>query len=49
MGISIKLSKTPGRVDKLHAPAYGEHTNEVLKQLGLTDAQIEQLAKEKVI
>jgi crotonobetainyl-CoA:carnitine CoA-transferase CaiB-like acyl-CoA transferase len=49
LGISIKLSKTPGRVDRLHAPAYGEHTREVLTQLGLSEAEIECLANDKVI
>jgi crotonobetainyl-CoA:carnitine CoA-transferase CaiB-like acyl-CoA transferase len=49
LGISIKLSKTPGRVDRLHAPAYGEHTREVLAQLGLSEAEIGRLADDKVI
>ncbi|RJP67329.1 MAG: CoA transferase [Candidatus Abyssobacteria bacterium SURF_17] len=49
MGIPIKMSDTPGRVDRLPAPAYGEHTHEVLTELGLTRAEIEMLAAEKVI
>ncbi len=49
IGIPIKLSETPGSVDRLPAPAYGEHTGEVLGELGLSEAEIEQLAAEKVI
>ncbi len=49
MGIPIKLSDTPGRVDRLPAPAYGQHTREVLEGLGLSEAEIERLAEEKII
>lgn len=49
LGIPIKLSRTPGRVDRLHAPGYGEHTREVLTHLGLSETEIERLAEEKVI
>jgi crotonobetainyl-CoA:carnitine CoA-transferase CaiB-like acyl-CoA transferase len=49
MGISIKLSKTPGRVDRFHAPAYGEHTRAVLTQLGLSQPDIDSLARDTVI
>ena len=49
MGIPIKLSETPGSVDRLPAPAYGMHTSEVLQGLGLSDEEIDKLAEEKVI
>lgn len=49
IGIPIKFSLTPGRVDRLPAPAYGQHTREVLRGLGLTDGEIDQLAADKVI
>ena len=49
MGIPIKLSETPGSVDRLPAPAYGMHTGEVLQGLGLSDEEIDKLAEEKVI
>ena len=49
LGIPIKLSKTPGCVDRFHAPAYGEHTREVLEGLGLRADEIKQLEAEKVI
>jgi crotonobetainyl-CoA:carnitine CoA-transferase CaiB-like acyl-CoA transferase len=49
MGIPIKMSDTPGSVDRLPAPAYGAHTRETLLGLGLSEAEIEKLAEEKVI
>ena len=49
MGIPIKMSETPGSVDRLPAPAYGAHTREVLLGLGLSEAEIEKMAEEKVI
>jgi crotonobetainyl-CoA:carnitine CoA-transferase CaiB-like acyl-CoA transferase len=49
IGIPIKFSATPGCVDRLPAPAYGQHTQEVLKSLGFTPNDIEQLANEEVI
>lgn len=36
-GIVPKLSKTPGQVDRL-APKLGEHTEEILKELGVDEA-----------
>jgi formyl-CoA transferase len=35
-GIVPKLSKTPGQVDRL-APKLGEHTDEILKELGVAE------------
>jgi formyl-CoA transferase len=43
-----RLSKTPGRV-KTSAPAVGENTNDILKEIGITPAQIEQLKKKNII
>jgi crotonobetainyl-CoA:carnitine CoA-transferase CaiB-like acyl-CoA transferase len=42
LGIPIKLSRTPGAVDK-PGPALGEHTDEVLQGLGYTPEDIEAL------
>jgi crotonobetainyl-CoA:carnitine CoA-transferase CaiB-like acyl-CoA transferase len=38
----VKLSRTPGRVRR-GGPALGEHTEEVLRDAGLTDAEIGEL------
>ena len=43
-----RLSKTPGRV-KNSAPSVGENTNDILKEIGITPAQIEQLKKKNII
>lgn len=43
-GVVAKLSKTPGEIKS--APAsFGMHTSEVLKELGMTDAEISELFK----
>jgi len=47
-GIGIKLSETPGRVRNL-APYAGEHTDEVLNNLGYTEQEIERLRKADAI
>ncbi|MBI5966860.1 MAG: CoA transferase [Deltaproteobacteria bacterium] len=48
IGIPIKLSETPGEI--LHpAPSLGEHTEEILKELGYSAEAIEGLRREKVI
>jgi len=48
VGFPIKLSATPGRV-RLPSPGYGEHTREVLEELGYTEGDIEALEKSGVI
>jgi crotonobetainyl-CoA:carnitine CoA-transferase CaiB-like acyl-CoA transferase len=48
IGIPMKFSETPGRI-KTPPPGFGEHTEEVLKSLGFTKEEIEELKKEKVI
>ena len=47
-GIVPKLSKTPGSVQWL-GPKLGEHNLEVLRQIGLSDTQIAQMAAQGVI
>ncbi len=47
-GIPVKLKKTPGEV-RLAPPTLGQHTREVLKELGYTDADVERLRGEGVI
>ena len=48
-GISWRLSKTPGNIDRV-APSLGEHNHYVFeKLLGMPKSQISKLTKEKVI
>lgn len=48
IGIPIKLSETPGSV-RLPPPRLGEHTSEILGELGHSDADIEDLASEGAV
>jgi formyl-CoA transferase len=47
VGNPIKLSDSPTEVTR--SPLLGEHTEEVLKQLGYTESQIAGLRESKVI
>ena len=44
IGLPVKFSETPGRVER-GAPVFGQHTREVLEQLGYGAAEIDALAK----
>ena len=48
VGIPIKLSRTPGRV-KGPPPTLGQHTVEILHEVGFTDREIQDLRKLKII
>jgi len=48
IGVPIKLSKTPGGI-RSKAPQLGQHTDEYLKEIGLSEKEIVQLRKKKVI
>ncbi len=48
VGIAIKMSKTPGKVRSL-APLLGEHTEEILLNLGYSKPEIENLRQTGVI
>jgi len=47
-GIAVKLSETPGKVRSL-APIFGEHTEEILRELSYTKSQIEELRQSNII
>jgi len=46
--IPISFSEAAPEI-RLQAPLLGEHTNEILKELGYTEAEIKQLAKKRII
>ena len=48
IGIPVKLSETPGRF-RNPAPTLGQHTDEVLRQLGRSDDEIAELRSEGVV
>jgi crotonobetainyl-CoA:carnitine CoA-transferase CaiB-like acyl-CoA transferase len=47
-GIPVKLKKTPGAV-RLAPPILGQHTREVLQELGISDAEMEKLRQQGVV
>jgi crotonobetainyl-CoA:carnitine CoA-transferase CaiB-like acyl-CoA transferase len=48
IGVPIKFSETPGEV-RTPAPEIGEHTEEILKELGFSQGEIDRLRKGGVI
>jgi crotonobetainyl-CoA:carnitine CoA-transferase CaiB-like acyl-CoA transferase len=48
IGLPIKFSETPGGVRR-PAPVFAEHTREVLREHGFSDAEIEQMAAQGAI
>jgi len=48
LGIPVKLSETPGAVDRA-APLLGQHTSEILTELGFTEAQQRALREQGTI
>lgn len=47
-GLPVTLSQTPGRIER-RPPLLGEHTDEVLRECGLSDAEIERLRQQGVV
>jgi len=45
LGIPVKLTRTPGEHARLPGPALGEHTEEVLRAAGYSDAEIAELVE----
>jgi crotonobetainyl-CoA:carnitine CoA-transferase CaiB-like acyl-CoA transferase len=47
-GVAIKMSETPGKV-RHRAPLLGEHTDDTLKSIGCTGADIARLRSHKIV
>jgi crotonobetainyl-CoA:carnitine CoA-transferase CaiB-like acyl-CoA transferase len=47
-GIAVKMSETPGRIAR-RAPLAGEHTDEILRELGIEPAQLRSLRTEGAV
>ena len=48
VGIATKLSETPGKVRSL-APTFGEHTREILEQLGYDEEKVTRFYRDKIV
>jgi crotonobetainyl-CoA:carnitine CoA-transferase CaiB-like acyl-CoA transferase len=48
LGIPLKLGTTPGSIRR-PAPMLGEHTDEILREMGYDDASISNLRRQKVV
>jgi crotonobetainyl-CoA:carnitine CoA-transferase CaiB-like acyl-CoA transferase len=47
-GIPVKMTETPGRIQR-RAPRNGEHTDEILREIGMSDDQISTLRSNQAI
>jgi formyl-CoA transferase len=48
IGVVPKLSSTPGRV-RTRGPAFGEHTEAILRDLGLSDDEIASYRTRRIV
>ena len=48
LGVPIKLSATPGGV-RVAPPTLGEHSDAVLREVGLSDGEIARLRQSQVV
>jgi crotonobetainyl-CoA:carnitine CoA-transferase CaiB-like acyl-CoA transferase len=48
LGLPVKLSETPGAIFRT-PPLFGQHTDEVLREIGVTDAELLDLRASGVI
>ena len=43
LGVPVKLGRTPGETTRMPGPALGEHTEEVLRAAGYSEAEVAEL------
>ena len=48
LGLPVKFSETPGDVHRI-PPALGEHTDEILREIGLHDEDLAHLRELKIV
>jgi len=48
LGLPVKFSETPGDVHRI-PPQLGEHTDEILHEIGLDDEELRRLREEKIV
>jgi crotonobetainyl-CoA:carnitine CoA-transferase CaiB-like acyl-CoA transferase len=49
LGVPVKLSRTPGDHGRLPGPGLGEHTREVLAELGYAEERIAALERDGAV
>ncbi len=48
IGIPIRLKNTPGKI-RTHAPLLGQHSKEILKEIGYNESEIDSLIKKGIV